>query len=545
MNQHIVKSQWLSVPDSTEPPVEVLGERWVEVRWQSVAAAPLVLGRTDAGTVIPFVLRRGARRQFLRLPAEVTSLSLNDVSPPSGLRFRASTAFHAYLSVLAEQIRTGRFIMRCGTAMQLVASGALTEVWRRVLRSAEPTPFLKEMPCSLRPSKNVARSKLPLRAAFFSHSMALQGAPLSLLDLAIGLRDDGVVDPVFVGAEPGPLAHRVRDVHIQPIMSPMSSAARLTANNLRVHIQHTAALLNAEAISFVYANTLHSFPAILAAEECGIPCVWMIRESDPWWAAFDDYGTEVRSLAMQACVRADRVVFVADATRRLWQDRIPAERVTTIPNQLRIDPALTAPSKIDARTRLGVSHDELIILNVGELSSVKGQADLIEAFARVPSEYVEFSRLIFLGNGRPTERKRIEAKLARLSPERRERVRIDPASLDASVYFAAADIYVLASHSESYPRVILEAMAHRLAILATAVYGVTEQIREGINGYLVGIGDIDALVARLTRLLSDPYERQRLGSSARRTHEERAGFGAVIASHSTLIEEILIERSPA
>jgi glycosyltransferase involved in cell wall biosynthesis len=372
--------------------------------------------------------------------------------------------------------------------------------------------------------------------------MAIQGAPLSLLDLAIGLRDEGVVDPVFVGSEPGPLVDRVHDKHIRLLMNSMSRAARLTAKHLHVHIQRTATLLNAETISLVYANTLHSFPAIIAADTCGIPCVWMIRESDPWWAAFDDYGAEVRSLAMEACVRATRVVFVADATRGLWRDRISLERVATIPTQLRVDPALSAPSKTDARDRLGVSHDELMILSVGELSSLKGQADVIAAFAQLPSDCIKLSRLIFVGNGKPEERRRIEAKLATLPKERRERVRIDPASLDASAYFAAADIYVLASHSESYPRVILEAMAYRLAILATAVYGVKEQIHDGVDGYLAGVGDIDALVAGLTRLLRDPYDRQRLGIAARRTHDARAGFGSVITAHARLIKEIAIAR---
>jgi glycosyltransferase involved in cell wall biosynthesis len=310
---------------------------------------------------------------------------------------------------------------------------------------------------------------------------------------------------------------------------------------MRLQVQALSSLMTAERMQLVYANTLHGFPSIRAAAESEIPSVWIIRESEPWWAAFDGYSDDVRSIAWKACEQAERIVFVADATRRLWGDRIAQERAVTIPNRLRVDPAARAPTKEAARAFLGIGMEECVILNIGELSRLKGQADLVKAFGKLHTSLVQQSRLIFLGNGVRDERRGLDRALAALPRERRERVRIDPAGPDSTTHFAAADVYAHASYSESCPRVILEAMAHQLPILAAGVYGVVEQVQDKTNAYLVKPGDIDGFAAGLTRLLTDHGERCRIANAARQTFIDAAGFSSLIAAHTRLIERIAIE----
>ena len=76
------------------------------------------------------------------------------------------------------------------------------------------------------------------------------------------------------------------------------------------------------------------------------------------------------------------------------------------------------------------------------------------------------------------------------------------------------DAFVSASRSEAFPLAVLEAMAHGLPVVATAVGGVPEQIRDGETGLLVPPDDPDAIARALIRLHDDAGLRSRLGSAA-------------------------------
>lgn len=86
---------------------------------------------------------------------------------------------------------------------------------------------------------------------------------------------------------------------------------------------------------------------------------------------------------------------------------------------------------------------------------------------------------------------------------------------DLAPALAAADVYVSTSAAENQPLAMLQAMAHGLPVVATAVGGVPEVVRDGVEGLLVPVDDPDALGAALRRLRDDPRLRRRLGTAAR------------------------------
>ncbi|MEQ4498269.1 glycosyltransferase family 4 protein, partial [Nocardioides kribbensis] len=86
---------------------------------------------------------------------------------------------------------------------------------------------------------------------------------------------------------------------------------------------------------------------------------------------------------------------------------------------------------------------------------------------------------------------------------------------DLAPTLAAADVYVSTSAAENQPLAMLQAMAHGLPVVATAVGGVPEVVRDGVEGLLVPVDDPDALGAALRRLRDDPRLRRRLGTAAR------------------------------
>jgi glycosyltransferase involved in cell wall biosynthesis len=83
------------------------------------------------------------------------------------------------------------------------------------------------------------------------------------------------------------------------------------------------------------------------------------------------------------------------------------------------------------------------------------------------------------------------------------------------------DIVVLPSLSEGMPMAILEALSHGIPVVATPVGAIPDVISHEGNGLLVPVGDLDALVAALRRLIEDGDLRRSLGAQARRDHAER------------------------
>ncbi len=81
--------------------------------------------------------------------------------------------------------------------------------------------------------------------------------------------------------------------------------------------------------------------------------------------------------------------------------------------------------------------------------------------------------------------------------------------------FADADIFVLTSDYEGYPRVLMEAAAAALPAVTTAVSGADDAIADGVSGHIVPIGDAAAAAERLAALIESAELRNRMGVAAR------------------------------
>jgi glycosyltransferase involved in cell wall biosynthesis len=106
------------------------------------------------------------------------------------------------------------------------------------------------------------------------------------------------------------------------------------------------------------------------------------------------------------------------------------------------------------------------------------------------------------------------------------------------------DIFALSSLREGLPNVLLEAMALEVPVVATAIAGVPQLIRDGENGLLVSAGSAAALTPALARLLRDGGLRQRLAQSARRIVETRYSFVARMQKICKIYDRLLHCGSP-
>lgn len=92
---------------------------------------------------------------------------------------------------------------------------------------------------------------------------------------------------------------------------------------------------------------------------------------------------------------------------------------------------------------------------------------------------------------------------------------------DVSPYYADCSVYVLPSYREGTPRTVLEAMATGRAIITTDAPGCRQTVEDGVNGYLVPVGDSEALAQRMTEFIENPSKAEQMGKQSRRIAEER------------------------
>jgi glycosyltransferase involved in cell wall biosynthesis len=98
----------------------------------------------------------------------------------------------------------------------------------------------------------------------------------------------------------------------------------------------------------------------------------------------------------------------------------------------------------------------------------------------------------------------------------------------------ACDVFVLNSTYEGFPHVVLEAMCAGLPVVATAVGGTPELVRDGENGLLISSHANGALASTLRKLLSCSEERQRLVAGARETTQRFRRSAMIEATEAAL-----------
>jgi glycosyltransferase involved in cell wall biosynthesis len=222
----------------------------------------------------------------------------------------------------------------------------------------------------------------------------------------------------------------------------------------------------------------------------------------------------------------------ADVIRR---EGIDPARIRVIHNGVQPALPIIRADRIAVRASWGASDDTVVIGCVANYKPFKGLEMLIRAVGQLAhGRRPRDIRLVLVGEGR--QRRELDSLREELGVE--EIVNLHGSEPEARTIYGAFDIAALASEAEGLPNVVLEAAAAGLPIVATAAGGTVEMITDGVTGLLVPVGDQDALVAALERLLADPAERRRLGEAARADVAARFGVERMVAEFAALYREL-------
>ena len=113
---------------------------------------------------------------------------------------------------------------------------------------------------------------------------------------------------------------------------------------------------------------------------------------------------------------------------------------------------------------------------------------------------------------------------------------------NVSEYLCEADIYILTSNWEGFPRSILEAIRAGLPVIASDVGGVSESVQNGINGFLVPKSDSNRLIKCLDNLISNPNLIEEFGKKSREIYSENYKFEKMAIKTEKVYIDILSKK---
>lgn len=171
----------------------------------------------------------------------------------------------------------------------------------------------------------------------------------------------------------------------------------------------------------------------------------------------------------------------------------------------------TIPDRTAARARLGVPAGEALLLYVGRLAREKSIDFLLEAARQLLNEGLR-ARFVLVGDG--PDRGELIEKIAALRLN--DHVKLTGAIPHEEVWqwYAAADLFLFASRTETQGLVVAEALAAGLPVVAVNGPGVDEFVRPSTGGWLTD-PDLASYLEPVRRLLTDPSLRERAAAAGR------------------------------
>ncbi|MGB3265620.1 MAG: glycosyltransferase [Microcoleus sp.] len=377
----------------------------------------------------------------------------------------------------------------------------------------------------------------PIKVLMCSNSLDFTGAPLHQYEIAVKLAAEGAILPIVLCTTDGPLRQAYEQQGIEVIVrdNPLEHIYQRDAYDEA--IRSFSKEIESLKVDAVYANTLENFFVVDAAQEIGIPAVWNVHESEPWQTYFNRFGSEIAARALECFRFPYKVIFVADATRDRYLPLNSHYNFTVIHNGLDLSKLENLDNSEFARKSLGVAAEDVVILLLGTVCERKGQQDLVKALSLLPEKWHNKIRCFIVGDRPSIYSSKLADMVAQLPSELRQRVTVVPETGEAGKYYKAADIFVCTSRIESFPRVILEAMACDLPIITSPVFGIKEQVRPGINGLFYTPDRPDELVAALMSLLEDKSLRQQLAGNAKYVLDSLNSFEEMTQAYAEIFCE--------
>ena len=235
---------------------------------------------------------------------------------------------------------------------------------------------------------------------------------------------------------------------------------------------------------------------------------------------------------------SDAVTAISDYLRKVTLEEFGIHRpVEVIPNFVNCD--VFEPANGEGRRAEFAPNDEKILMHLSNFRPVKRVTDVVEIFARVRREIPV--KLLLIGDGPDRAKADWLVRQHKLAKD----VVFLGKQNQVQDLLNCGDVILLPSQLESFGLAALEAMACGVPAVCSRVGGLPEVIRDGVEGYLVDVGDVDAMAERALRILTEPGRREQMGRAARQRASDKFCSTKIIPLYENLYRRILEEPNHA
>ncbi|MBE7161910.1 MAG: glycosyltransferase, partial [Williamsia herbipolensis] len=359
------------------------------------------------------------------------------------------------------------------------------------------------------------------------------GAERLLLSLCQALDRSAVTPRIVCLREEGPLADdfRAHGVRVDVLaersgrdprrVTALATYLRRTGTDVVLVAHHHRAALVVGRL----AAALAGIPSVVAAHDMDLAAVGgrvLPRSAVTTLAAS-------RALVLLSRAQGDYLRTAEGVGSSPWS----RTREVVIGNGIPLPPPPTRDRRDRARRLLGLADDDVAVGIVARLSAQKAHEVALAAFAKMLAD-CPTALLLLVGTGpREQELRTLAGDLGVA-----HRVRFLGVRDDVPDLLPGLDISCLSSVHEGVPLVLAESMAAAVPVVATGCGSVPDMVTDGVEGFVVGVGDHDALADRLIALASDPDLRRRLGAAGRDRARRQFDIAATARGYERLVTQV-------
>ncbi len=351
---------------------------------------------------------------------------------------------------------------------------------------------------------------------FLQSSSELYGSARIILQVIQIYQNQGLT-PVVILTGPGPITGELERMGVsyylknlgilrRKYMTPVGLWNR-TQKNLAA-LKFISELDSKYNFELVYSNTLAVVVGAYWASKKWIPHIWHIHEILPGPAILVSFLRRLLDKSTPA------PVVVSEAVKNHWKSKLKVAQPRVIHNAIPYREFIK--DDFEEISEINPNVDNLVISMIGRINPGKGQLFFLEIAKQILKSYPH-CKFVMVGDPFPGYED-IEDVINKTieSEELRGKVVNLGYREDVPTIIHHTDIFVLPSVlPDSFPTVILEAMASGKPVVATDSGGASEMVKEGETGYMIPIGDVDAAVEAISELIENEEKRISFGANGR------------------------------
>jgi len=392
-----------------------------------------------------------------------------------------------------------------------------------------------------------ADRKKDLNVLFVVHALTLTGAPIVAYELARYFSEVMDFKVSVVSLQDGPVRERYEEGGLSVrVLTDFPDMLHMSAVEAQVSLKGIGNDIDIEAYDLVVCNTLICYWGVVLADMFKVPSIWNIHESvgvTNYCAMFAD--ASMRELVASSFMKANRTVFQAKATRAMYADFDVYGRFCTIPGGLSlniIDQYRSTHSKNSIRQKYGISKESQVVTLIGTTCERKGQTVFLDSIKQLESNFPTgmTDNIVFLLVG-AVEGLYLDLLKKMIAQHGLKNVLLVGETKDIYDYYMLSDIFVCASYEESFPMVVLLAMAFELPIVSTNVFGIPEIVSDGHEAILVPPGNPKSMADAIHQYLIGKENAVAMANRAYAKLYRLFDNNQLHSRHADLAREVAIE----